>query len=226
MTLVLDEHPMVADVCESTQPVYRKLLSNPNLPLTTREQYVDTVFSALSHILSCVGQLNDGLFYLSHYPTAVDYFNSGISFEEYVAYHIEGYYIRQHSLLDRSYALVNSVMQIGLPERRLDSIPTIPVIKRHPVGTVLLGFRRVLKRSRPTRNVVTHREAYSDQLLRRLTFIHRFAPATVGLPQLRQEYITSRISEYREMVDVSTRMVSLLMDSPLPEWRARANRSS
>ena len=150
----------------------------------------------------------------------------GIKRHHHFSYNVENYIIRTQILYERLLQLVNRVFHL-LNEPRNCTYPVITQnlkVAQTPVPALLKAVRKPLERYQRDRNMIVHRESYSEDELSRVGMLYfvdhlpdepgddAVVSATDGLHHLRTQMLARLISEKRDEFNaVNTEVFALLL---------------
>ena len=116
----------------------------------------------------------DDLTYISHFitgkPPALTVKECKLTRTAYLQYHMECYYIKLISIVNKSCLLVNEVYQLGLPSRLCNSNDLIQMeaIKDTVIETDIKALAKALHGKKRLRNFIDHEGKYQDKTLRNI----------------------------------------------------------
>jgi hypothetical protein len=126
------------------------------------EQYTLDCFKAIKNITNCMEQLNFSIDLLSGYRASTS--PQSMNRHDHIVFAIENYYLRITSVYDRCLRLVNTLYNLGLPERDCKNSTIVKNIhvKGSNIETSLKSLDKFTNNFRQFRNSVAHNETYSE----------------------------------------------------------------
>ena len=139
-----------------------KMKKNVN-PSVYQKYNFDALFSA-SNVLECLDQINYSIEMLSGYNQRNALFKNR---HDYIIFMLENFYLRITSIMDRILRFVNTVFEIGIPDRECKNSTIIKNenVKKTPLYKILTKMDKFIEQYRPQRNRIAHYEAYSEKEL-------------------------------------------------------------
>ncbi len=170
------------------------------------EFYVLRVSSSLASMLHLCQQMEHALFYMSNFRITQSMKKAMINRPEHLLYNIENYLIRTQMLYDRILQLVNAVVHLcNSRENCTDKVISENVkVKETDLPRLLKSMRKRLAPYRNVRNKIIHQESYTDDNIRRLSFISKSLLSSPDLLIANPEWA----DEVPEFVDFRTRNVA------------------
>lgn len=126
------------------------------------EQYTLDCFKAIRSITDCMEQLHFSIELLSGYRTSTS--PDSMNRHDHIVFGIENYYLRITSVYDRCLRLINSLYNLGLPERdcKNSTIVKNTHVKGSNIEISLKALDKFTNKFRQFRNSVAHNETYSE----------------------------------------------------------------
>lgn len=126
------------------------------------EQYTLDCFKAVKNITNCMEQLQFSIDLLSGYRASTS--PQSMNRHDHIVFAIENYYLRITSVYDRCLRLVNTLYNLGLPERDCKNSTIVKNIhvKGSSIETSLKALDKFTNNFRQFRNSVAHNETYSE----------------------------------------------------------------
>lgn len=139
-------------------------------PLTPAEQYLRSCLVVAGEVVAACDQLHYSLAYLSGYRARHTSAGELITRADYIAYQLENLHLRLSAVPDRSLWLTSTVFRLGLPARECNmrTVADNAHVRATPARVHLRKVDKVVGPYREVRNMVAHRERYSDPELARI----------------------------------------------------------
>jgi hypothetical protein len=172
----LKDHKLIKEASGVSVGYMRKcdpIDSSKDPKATRKESYAIETFLSLGNVLSCMDQLHHAIEMLSGFRSQTT--PSTMNRYDYIVFGIENYYLRLTSIYDRCLRLINTIFQIGIPERecRNATICDNHYIKGTGVDKALKKLDKFSQQFRFYRNTVAHESTYSEKSLNKLgAFYH------------------------------------------------------
>jgi len=141
--------------------------------LSMNSRYALDVFHKAMEMINIGEKLQHILVYLGGFPKPKYYESNDVTKADYIKYHIENFYIRVATLLDQSSLLINTIYELGYPERKVnaDSVLENLNIKNTRTGKILKAFKQGIQGVQKTWNEILHKGIFEDpDLLELSTF--------------------------------------------------------
>jgi hypothetical protein len=197
--------------------------------LEAQEECVSSVLVSAGEVIGVCEQLEQAVAFLINYRATPAARKEGMTRYKYIAYHLEGYFVRTATVFDRSLILANEVLRLGNPPRncRRDVILSNSQVKGSGVAQSLTLMGKAVDRFKSTRNLVVHRAGYTDEDLHRLGvfyFVAQNRPAAVPkyiVNLAANRYVKSKARELRAFSGQLNRVVALLMRALTPHLESQ-----
>lgn len=183
----IDENEFVKNVMNkfseivTENPPAKENIKRAKLPKKWRpeQEYCGYVFRRMTQLLDTMEDLKSITMFIKRFPNKKALRN--ITKEGYFQYHIENFYIRSCSLLDKLCLLINEIFLLGLPARfaKPKVLYGMRQLKDTRAIKVLKLFERFINQGRQMRNYVDHEGKYEDKKLNEIamySLIERCTP--------------------------------------------------
>lgn len=148
-------------------PPTKEDIKKAKLPkkLRAEQEYCGYVFRRITELLHTVEDLNYITMFIKGFPNKKAL--RCITKEGYLRYHMENFYIRCFSLLNKLCLLMNEIFLLGLPARfaKPKILYGMRQLKNTRAIKVLEIFERFINHGRQIRNYVDHAGKYEDKKL-------------------------------------------------------------
>lgn len=152
-------------------PPTKEDIKKARLPKKFRpeQEYCGYVFRRLTEILHTVEDLRHIVIFIQRYPYKQAL--GSMTKESYLQYHIENFYIRSFSLLNKLCLLINEIFLLGLPKRiaKPKILYEMRQLKDTRAIEVLKLFEHFINQGRQMRHYVDHEGKYEDKELDEIT---------------------------------------------------------
>ncbi len=191
---------------------------------TPQEERAVEVFIALGEVLSAREQLFFASQLLTSYRKALA--PPGMNRYQYIIYSLENYFIRHSMMYDRCLKLINTVYNLGLPERdcRTSSIVQNKHVKDTPTAAALTRIGKAVERYRSDRNMIMHAKTLFDAELQPVGFFELLTESGVELgsrladfsKRFADEYVAEKKKEFQEEIAELDILLADLFGTLLP----------
>jgi hypothetical protein len=217
ITKIIKKSPIIKKDIQN----FKKGLSPLKVKKSPCIRYDMDVFYRLNNIIDILNDIDNVKFFLKKYPFSKKLKNNKITKTIYTTYHLEVYFIKIAGLRDRLSLLINTVYDLGLPDKevKIYLLSKMKQLKGSSLIKLLEKFNKELEMIGIVegRNLIAHNANYDDEKLKVIRMYEMVKDKVEGAEDLADLMMQTYIIEKLKIIKKNKEFVENFLEIFLNE---------